>query len=392
MGKEVKMPRECKSNAVGSFRTTQAGKIEYRVPYYDEFGKRRVKSFTAETEEDCLERADDFWFRLEQKLVGIDISATIPDILKNKAEQDFRMNYTGEQGYDRRLKTIAIIEKSMIGNMPIAELQEYHLEAFMQSITRYSNTVISKIFSMLRSAFKIAHAKNIVTKNLMDLREFRCPRSNKPDKKIKALTENEQKKFIETLEEYKGEYGTNTYKNQLLIELYSGLRMGEINALKPEDINLKKGFIHVAATVSRGLNSRNFIKIGAKTKTGVRDVPISKQLRPIIERALDERKENPEGVVFYDYYKNDVIATYQVNSFYMRICKKAGIESNGQHSLRHTFATRCIEAGIPPVVLKKWLGHTNIHITLDTYADVFDRMNFGAIAKFESFIDDVMKR
>ena len=40
MGKEVKMPRECKSNAVGSFRSTQAGKIEYRVPYYDEFGKR----------------------------------------------------------------------------------------------------------------------------------------------------------------------------------------------------------------------------------------------------------------------------------------------------------------------------------------------------------------
>ena len=67
------------------------------------------------------------------------------------------------------------------------------------------------------------------------------------------------------------------------------------------------------------------------------------------------------------------------------------VESIRENGVRHTFATRCIEAGIQPVVLKGWLGHTNIHVTLDTYADVFDRMNLGAISKFEDYMDKVLQ-
>lgn len=64
----------------------------------------------------------------------------------------------------------------------------------------------------------------------------------------------------------------------------------------------------------------------------------------------------------------------------------------GQHSLRHTFATRCIEAGIQAVVLKKWMGHTDIHITLDTYTDVFDRMNNESTEKYDDLIRELNSR
>ena len=46
----------------------------------------------------------------------------------------------------------------------------------------------------------------------------------------------------------------------------------------------------------------------------------------------------------------------------------------------------------PAVVLKNWLGHTDIHITLDTYADVFDRMNLGAISKFEELMCELAEQ
>ena len=59
--------------------------------------------------------------------------------------------------------------------------------------------------------------------------------------------------------------------------------------------------------------------------------------------------------------------------------------------MRHTFATRCIEADIPPVVLKNWLGHTDIHITLDTYADVFNSMHNDSIMKLDSYISKLEK-
>ena len=74
-------------------------------------------------------------------------------------------------------------------------------------------------------------------------------------------------------------------------------------------------------------------------------------------------------------------------SNYKRICNIAGITSDGQHALRHTFATRCIESGVPAVVLKTWLGHTDIHVTLDTYTDVFKSMDNDAINKFDAHLD-----
>ena len=84
---------------------------------------------------------------------------------------------------------------------------------------------------------------------------------------------------LSCVKEYKTS-GSNNYKKQLMIELYTGMRMGEINALKPEDIDLANGVIHVRATISMGLGGRNFWKEHPKTDAGVRDVPINELERP----------------------------------------------------------------------------------------------------------------
>ncbi|NLD19894.1 MAG: site-specific integrase [Clostridiales bacterium] len=382
--REVKSLRNAKGD--GSFRK-KGYRVEYRITYTDEFGISRKKSFTADDEETCLDRAEEFYEKLDQRLCGIAVDATIPDILRKKIEGDYRKNYTGEQGYGRNLATIKIIEKHGIGHMPVAEITEGHLNLFLQAITHYSNNMISKIYSMIRMAFNIAYDEKIVERNYMLLRSLRCPRSDKPDKKVRGLTEDEQKRFVVALKKHKVPYGRNSYKLQLLIELYGGLRMGEINALTPENINFEKGYIHVSRTVSRGIECREFIKETPKTYAGIRDIPINKMLEPLLREAIAIMKDNPEGLIFYDYNKGSVVTTYQVNCFYRRMCEKAKIPYNGQHALRHTFASRCIEADIPALVLKSWLGHTNIHVTLDTYADVFNRMNFNAMEKFDSYID-----
>lgn len=188
------------------------------------------------------------------------------------------------------------------------------------------------------------------------------------------------------LNDFKVPRNRNDYKLQLLIELCSGMRMGEINALRTEDIDLENGLVHVRATISRGLEYRNFIKDGAKTDAGVRDIPVNKALESVLKEALERVQKNPFDLIFYDYLKKDLITTSQVNCFFHRICKKAGISKRGQHALRHTFATRCIEVGVPAVVLKNWLGHRVIHMTLDIYADVFDSMHHSTMEKFEGHI------
>ncbi len=165
--------------------------------------------------------------------------------------------------------------------------------------------------------------------------------------------------------------------------------MGEINALRLDNIDFKAGVIHVRGTISRGHDYKSVLNESTKTDAGMRDVPISETLRPVLEEAIKKMRKNKYNLLFYDYNKHTFVTTMQVNDYYRRVCNRIGIEHNGQHSLRHTFATRCIEAGIQPIVLKTWLGHTDIHVTLDTYADVFDKLNNSSLSMLDDYLENI---
>ncbi|MBR1762951.1 MAG: site-specific integrase [Eubacterium sp.] len=383
----TKMQR--KANGEGSLRLRSNGTYEYRLTYYDIYGNRKAKSFYGQSDVVCYEKAEKFIDTLEKEKLGIDITATIPDIVKNKCKQDFDMNYVGEQGYSRNLHTISIIEKSSIGQIPITEVSAPLIDMFLRTLTGYSNSIISKVYRHLRLAFREAYNKGIIEKNIFEMANIRCPKSIKKTKKVTGLTKDEQKRFVDYLEQYDAPHGRNEYKAQLLISLYSGMRMGEVNALRADNIDFKHGVIHVSSTISRGLDYRAFIKDGTKTNAGIRDIPIMNNLKPILKKAIEDAPENEYGLLFYDNEHDKLITTCQVNEFFKRTCIKCDIPLRGQHSLRHTFATRCIEANIPAVVLKNWLGHTDIHVTLDTYADVFSNMHNESILKLDSYINNL---
>ena len=370
----------------GSFRQTSNGRVEYRFGYKDEFGQTQRKSFTGDDEMECLYKAQEFLEKEEKRQQGIDMDSTIVDIVMKRYDEDLAMNFIGEQGYCRNVGTLQIIKKSPIGKMAIIDIEERHIINFLKTITHYSNSTIEKLFNQMKMAFQEAYDGGVVEGNMMMGKAIRRPKSDRPDKKVRGMTEDEQAIFVEAIQSDRIRRNYNDYRKQLLIELYSGMRMGEINALRPGDIDFKNKVINVKNTISRGLNYESFVKDGTKTYAGRRQVPMNKMLEPILRDAISEMKKNPYGLIFYDYHKKDLITTNQVNSYFNRVSKRCGLEHRGQHCLRHTFATRCIEAEIQPVVLKNWLGHKDIHITLDTYADVFDRMNFGAVEKLEDHI------
>lgn len=379
--------KERRKNGTGSFRTLKSGKVELRFTYRDENGNTCNKSVTGATESECIERAETFLNITFNAEPDADILVTIPEIVKRRLETDLKLNRVGEQGYSRNISTLKIIEKSKLGKIPVIQIEEKHIEAFLCKITKYSNSVIDKVYAQLKIGFNVAVEEGLINVNPLTNRNLRKPKSSKEDKVVRGFTEEEQAVFIRALEAHKVPYGRNNYKKQLLIELYSGMRMGEINALRPEDIDFERKIIYVRKTISRGKEFVSFLNDKTKTYNGMRDIPISKMLIPILEDAIASYRKNPEGLLFYDHNKGAVIETSQVNCFFRRICEKAKLPYYGQHALRHSFASRCIESGIDAVVLKKWLGHSNIHITLDTYADVFDRMNSNSIEKLEKYND-----
>lgn len=109
-----------------------------------------------------------------------------------------------------------------------------------------------------------------------------------------------------------------------------------------------------------------------KTYAGKREVPLD----PILDKPLKEQFEH------YEPNKTDLLFTFEgriiksstINTVLKRICKQLALSSRiSNHTLRHTFGTRCIEAGLPPVVVQRIMGHKDIKVTLNTYTSVLNK-------------------
>ena len=88
-------------------------------------------------------------------------------------------------------------------------------------------------------------------------------------------------------------------------------------------------------------------------------------------------------LVFVNYRTGMPAKNSSYDTHLYKLCERAGIEHFSMHALRHTYATRAIEAGVDPKVLQKMLGHSSIKMTLDRYVHVTDDAMDNAIAKFE---------
>ena len=155
----------------------------------------------------------------------------------------------------------------------------------------------------------------------------------------------------------------------IYISLSTGLRIGEICALKWSDINVSDGILTVNRTIERiylieGERKHTELVINTpKTKNSCREIPMSKELFGILKPL--------KKVVNEDYYilTNDERPTEPrtYRNYYKRLMEKLDIPKLKYHGLRHSFATRCIEVGCDYKTVSVLLGHSNISTTLDLY-------------------------
>lgn len=385
----TKKPRNANGDGTLYFDES-CNKWRCQVSYNTPSGERKRKSFTGKTKTEVKNQKKKFLQDVALGRITDTSDCTAVDLLQESADYDYNFNIIQEAAYTRRLDTIRIIRLSAIGNVPLVKLNEAKINAFLLDIkSRYSNSTIGKVYSALSKAYKLAIDKKLLTYNLMDSPFIKRPKADKKDRKVFAFTCEEENIFLEALKHKKYKANSVNYVPLYLIELFAGLRMGEICALEKTDIDLEKNVIKVRNTVTRGLNYE--VKIGDRTKTprGVRDVPINPYLKNILKDVLDNYEDNKDNLLFYNKTLNRPVSTEQANNAFKRLCKSAGLKiSGGQHLLRHTFATRCIEAEVPAEVLMRWMGHQDISITINTYCDVFAKMHNKAIDKFSAYCNE----
>lgn len=114
----------------GSFRVVDNGKIQYRAYCINCLGMQVRKSFTADTKEECIAKRKEFEEKEAKKAKGIDPDASIPEIVKARYNWDLMMNYSNIQGYYRNLETLKIIERSVLGKLPITQVEKKHIQFF----------------------------------------------------------------------------------------------------------------------------------------------------------------------------------------------------------------------------------------------------------------------
>ena len=340
--------------------------------------KRLKKSFMSE------EEAKDFLNTMQYqkgneifiKNNGIPLNLLMRSIQKRKLD----MNVISETQYARVLKTIAVIEKSPMVKQKIEDITSDDIQDYLNSLTNYSNSYIKKLVEQFNQAYKLAMNKGYITRNPMI--DVITPKSNKKDKVNRAMTVEEQQKFTQYLMSKTAE--EEPYKNVFLIQMYCGLRIGETLALRDTDIDLQRNLLSVSKTITTDKDGKAIMGNSTKTYAGIREIPIPEYIRDCLMEQMEIAKENRDRQLFLSS-NGRYIDGRNANRILKKRLKEIGIEGFSTHSLRHTYGTRCVEAGMRAVALQRLMGHTDVSVTLNTYTSVFNKYKESELQKVNDY-------
>ncbi len=344
--------------------------------------KPKTKSFR--TEEEAKKYLATIMYQKENPIFIEHNGIPLVEIMKSNLQLKLATNQIGESQFTRVSDTIKKLGRLSVCQKNIDSITSQEIQAYLNSIKHLSNSSIKKEYEQFNQAFKVAINKGYIMKNPMN--DVIKPKSEKENKEVRALTVEEQQEFTNFLTSI--DLKQCKYRNIYLIQIYMGLRVGEALALTVHDFDLKhkKANIHRTLTTDGDGN----IIMGNKTKTysGKRIVPIPDFLYPYIVEQMqiaDKQKCNEDKLLFKPLYAN-YTRRKNVNDRLKAILEQNfGITDITTHSLRHTYGTRCIEAGMAPIVVQKLMGHKDVSVTLNTYASVFDKFKENEVDKVNQY-------
>lgn len=251
------------------------------------------------------------------------------------------------------------------GKLPLENMTADQISAFCNRLITeggvsgkgLSPKTVADTLSVLRNILSYARGKGI---SLSCTGKEVSIRQKSPG--LRVLSGSEQKMLCRYLNDHPSPKNFG-----VLLCLFTGLRIGEICALKWEDISVDDKVIHVHQTMQRiqtttdGLAKTRIIITAPKSERSIRTIPLPGKIVCAIAGASPVRR----GFVLTG--NNSYVEPRAMEYHFKRVLKAAQIENVNFHVLRHTFATRCIEVGFDVKCLSEILGHANVNITLNRY-------------------------
>jgi integrase len=234
-----------------------------------------------------------------------------------------------------------------LGDTPIDALGYLDIKRFIASLT-CSGKRLKNVLVPMREVFNFAYRSGFIEKDPMRLVE--SPKVSKPD--IQPLSMEEINLFLEKV--------STRYKNFFIAAFFTGMRFGEMSALKWKNVDFKLGVIKVRETRVKGEEGR------PKTKKAVRDIAM---LHPVVEVLRDQRKRTmgKSEYVFLNQYHRPLFPGSVNEHVWKPALRKAGLEVRRLYETRHTFATLMLDAGELPRWVQKMMGHETLQMIHDRY-------------------------
>ncbi len=210
------------------------------------------------------------------------------------------------------------------------------------------------IYSILNRILKFASAQYAIT-----VTPLKKPALGSVKKTVAVLARSEQQKLASVLYQE-----MDRFKFAVLLSLLTGLRLGELCALKWSDIDFENGIMSVVRTVQRlpveGQRTRTALVVSVpKSACSRREIPLSNSVIALLKQFQDGKE--------YIFGGDKPLEPRTLQYRYKKLLREAGVENKNFHILRHTFATNCVEGGMDVKSLSEILGHADVQMTLRRY-------------------------
>lgn len=378
------MGRKRKSGE-GTVRLRKDGRWEGRVVIgYDDKGLPKTKNVFAKTKAECVE-----------KLSALKNVVTPTAAVKVRSDMPFgkwvafwyetcckpAVRPNTRTGYENNIR---LYIRPRLGSIPLNKLTANDLQQFVNWMRKdgrseyresrgdgLSDNTIRHCYGLCRRALEKAVAEKLISQN--PARECKLPPARRMEMRLLSREEL-QKLLIQARAE--------GYYEVFLLELTTGLRVGELMALQWDDLNFSTGELRIERQVCQ-IKGELLIQ-PPKNKASIRTVI----LPPTVVTALRMYKQTTSSRwIFPSPKKEDApIAPSVVSHRLAKILKHAGCKKVRFHDLRHVFATKALEHGMDVKTLSTIIGHISSTTTLNVYAHVTDDMQRQAATKIDCCI------
>ena len=378
-------------------RLLKKGEIQRADGYYtyrwtSRNGKRH--SVTASTLEELREREEQIARDMSEGIRGDAKNVTLDDMFELWKRLKRGLKGNTYQNYCYMYRTFVSPE---IGKLRIATLKKSDIKAFYNSLVDGKNlkiATVDNIHTVLHQVLEVAVEDRYMRTNISDnlMKELKQSHNIGQERK-RALTEPEQELFLDFLKRDNTPY--RHWYPVFAVMVNTGMRVGEITGLRWEDVDFEENVIEVSHTLVYYNHSDEgcyFSIHTPKTEAGKRVIPMLDEVREAFleEKSYQESnqlkcKASIDGYTDFIFINRFGNVQHQgtLNKALRRIirdCNDMQLAKGGKdplllprfscHSLRHTFTTRLVEAGVNLKVIQDALGHKDFSTTMDIYTDV----------------------